>query len=202
MQRIDTQWFVDTLASRRMSQRGLARHLGCDPSSVHRLLTGKRPMRLDEAEQLAALLGKTVSEVLDHAGIPIDPAHTAPVCGYLDGVLEAHLELDREDVERVAALAGAPRNTFAMRAMTAGSIMQSIDGWLFYVALPPEHDGVQSEAIGRLCLVRVRNGPRLVRWLRRGYRPGTWNLDTMLGSMETRDADVAWASPILAVRQV
>jgi transcriptional regulator with XRE-family HTH domain len=68
MDRIDTRWFVDTLAERRLSQRGVARHLGCDPSQVHRLLTGKRTMRLDEAEQLAILLGKPVTEVLDRAG--------------------------------------------------------------------------------------------------------------------------------------
>lgn len=201
MDRIDTRWFVDTLAERRLSQRGLARHLGVDPSQVHRLLTGKRTMRLDEAEQLAILLGKPVTEVLDRAGVPIDAAQTAPIAGHLDGVLEAHLELDRDDVERVPGLAGAPHNTFALRAMTSGSALQSIDGWLFFVVLPPT-DGVPPEAISRLCLVQLKNGPWLVRWLRRGYRAGAWNLEALFGGLQQRDVDVAEATPILAIRQV
>lgn len=70
---VDTGWFVDRLADRRLSQRGLAKFMGIDPVSVHRLLQGKRPMRFDEAKQLAQLLGVTVDDVLRHAVIAAHP---------------------------------------------------------------------------------------------------------------------------------
>lgn len=203
MEPINTQWFVDSLNDKRMSQRGLAKLLGCDPSSVHRLLTGKRPMRLDEAEQLSTLLGKTVGEVLGHAGVPLDSAQTVPVCGHLDMVLEAHLELDRVDIERVAGLAGSPPETYALRAMTEGSAYHLFDGWLFYVAPPTPHAAIQAaDVLDRLCLVRIENGPRLIRWLRRGYRAGTWNLDSLIDATRVRDAVLASAVPVLGMRQV
>lgn len=203
---INTQWFVDTLNDKQMSQRGLAKHLGCDPSSVHRLLTGKRPMRLDEAEQLSTLLGKTVGEVLGHAGVPLHDAQTIPVCGYVDGILEVHLDLDVDagKVERVPGIPGSPPSTIALRALTAGTPNYMIDGWLIIVA-PSLGRGevIPSEVIDRLCMVKLENGQRLIRWVRRGYRSGVWNLDTMMADgSRLRDATLASATPVLALRQV
>lgn len=193
------RWFTSAMAERRVSQRELARLMGVDPATIHRLLTGKRPMRLDEATDLARLLGKSVVDVLDNAGVPMRPTDTVPVAGFVDGIGEAHLELG--GTERVPALAGAPGNTVALRAQTAGSPMQHLDGWVYYVELPLQPTIAEADVLGRYCLVELESGARLLRWVRRGYQRGTWNLDAP-SSPAISNVTLVAATPVLGIRLV
>lgn len=197
--RIDGRWFTSTLRDRRISQRQLAKLMGVDPASIHRLFTGKRPMRLDEATALSKLLDKPVGEILDHAGVPLQTADTVPVAGWVDGVGEVHLEPD-EQTERVPGLAGMAGNTFALRAQTGGTALQFLDGWLFYVELPLRNGEIGSDVIGRYCLVELESGARLMRWVRRGYKRGTWNLDGNFGAPSIASATLTAATPVLGIR--
>jgi plasmid maintenance system antidote protein VapI len=70
---VDHDWFVATLEARKVSQRQLAAKLDVDPASVHRLLTRKRPLRLDEAVAISRILYLPVMEILSHAGIDVAP---------------------------------------------------------------------------------------------------------------------------------
>jgi transcriptional regulator with XRE-family HTH domain len=200
MASLDRRWFTTALADRRLSQRQLAKLMGVDPASVHRLLTGKRPMRLDEATALARLLDKPVTDVLDHAGVPLQPPGDVPVAGWIDGVGEVHLDLSEPASERVPGFPGAPENTVALRAQTSGSPMQHVDGWVYYVALPAAPEGgVDPEAVGRYCLVQLESGTRLLRWVRRGYQRGTWNLEAHT-SPSLANVVLLSASPVLGIR--
>lgn len=175
--------------------------MGVDPASIHRLLTGERPMRLDEATSLSKLLDKPATEILEHAGIPMRVEETAPVCGWVDGVGEAHFDLDSDgERERVPGLVGVPGNTFALRAQTGGTPLQFIDGWLLFVELPLKHGEIAPDVIGRYCLVELESGARLFRWVRRGYKPGTWNLDGNLGTPSIASAKLVAATPVLGIR--
>jgi transcriptional regulator with XRE-family HTH domain len=70
--RVDTRWFQSTLRECDMSQRELARRLRLDPAAVHRRITGKVPLRLDEVTTIARLLRVTPREVIEHAGVDLD----------------------------------------------------------------------------------------------------------------------------------
>lgn len=171
---IDTAWFVTQLSDRRMSQRALARLMGIDPASVHRLLQGKRPMRFDEATQLARLLGVTVDDVLRHAGMPVGAGATVPVVGTIEAGGEAHIDWGAS-IGQVPAPLEMPPNTVALRARTAGTPWDPMDGWVMY--LRPPVDGVPADAVGRMCVVRLAgSGAMLLRFLRRGYTRGRYNL--------------------------
>ena len=53
---MDLDWIRDGLRRPGKSQRGLARALGINPSGVSRLLAGRRAIKLDEIEKIAAYL--------------------------------------------------------------------------------------------------------------------------------------------------
>lgn len=190
---IDTDWFTTQLSDRRMSQRTLARMMGIDPASVHRLLQGKRPMRFDEASQLAQLLGATVDDVLRHAGVPVGAGQTVPVVGRIEDHGEAHIDWGQE-IDRVPAPMEMPANTVAVALRTAGTAWEPMDGWTIY--LRPPVDGVPAEAVGRMCLVRLGgNGTVLLRFLRRSYKRGRWDLvGWQVASVEGAALD--WATPV------
>lgn len=67
---VDHGWFMDRIKlSRYKSQRGLAKALKLNQANLSRLLTGVRPMRLQEAEDLSRLLDIPLTEVLSHSGL-------------------------------------------------------------------------------------------------------------------------------------
>lgn len=51
-------WLRNILTRPGLSQRGLARHLGLEPSQVSRMVQGKRRPQIDEIEKIAAYVGE------------------------------------------------------------------------------------------------------------------------------------------------
>lgn len=195
--RIDGRWFTSAMADRRISQRKLAKLMGVDPASIHRLLTGKRAMRMDEATNLSRLLGVPVADVLTHAGMDVAAgAREVPVVGYVDGAGEVHLELEGRD--RVMAPPDLPANAAAVVARTDGSPLDYMDGWVIFFPMPREN-GVPPDIIGRYSIVQLESGVKLLRYVRRGYKKGTYNLQANVAP-RVESVPLAWASPVLYIR--
>lgn len=197
MQELDTHWFHDTLAAKRLSQRGLAKLLDCNASSVNRLINGKRAMRFEEAERLAVFLGVPVSDVISRAGISVGQGgRRTRLVGYIDGSGEAHVEW-AGDGQAVPILADLPAATVAIQYRTAMSDKESMDGWVVYVE-PPD-DGRIDHALHRWALVSLESGMTMLGFLRRGYVPGKYNISNFTGpNME--NVGLKWATPVLLVR--
>lgn len=153
-------------------------------------------MRMDEATQIARLLSLPVTDVLGHAGVNVQEGQrTAPVAGYVDGQGEAHLDWNATG-EMISAPADLPARAVAVQLRTAASPLDAMDGWTLFATLP---DGVSPDAVGRLCLVGLSgNGVSLLRFVRRGYRRGRYNL-MHPGLGDIQDAALAWAVPVLHI---
>lgn len=196
---MDTRWFKTTLADRRLSQRRLAKLLGCDPASVNRLVHGQRALRFDEAEQLAPLLGVHVSEVIQRAGVDLDDLATGVkthLVGHIDGAGEAHIDWRSRTVQ-VETLPELPRSAVAIQYRTAMTNLDAIDGWTVYVE--PPTGGRVDHALGRLSLVTLESGMTVVGFLRRGYQPGTYNVTNFMPP-QLDNVEVKWATPVLLLR--
>lgn len=193
---LDTAWFLDRLADKQMSQRQLARLLGVDHASVYRLLRGKRQMRMKEAATFAALLGVEVSEVLAHAGVRIGDTgdKTVALIGTIDGEGEIHIDCC---AEHVPAPADIPDDAAAVRVQAQAGPYALLDGWIYICAKPAPPS---PEAIGRMCAVKIKNGVTLMRFVRRGYRPGTYNLLTSTTAVGMENAELEWVAPVLIAR--
>lgn len=70
-------WIRDGLKKARRRQADLARHLGIDPAQMSRAMQGKRALRTDEIESIAAFLGLT---------IPAPPPSIQKAAGSIQGV--------------------------------------------------------------------------------------------------------------------
>jgi transcriptional regulator with XRE-family HTH domain len=197
---MDTRWFTGALADRQLSQRGLAKLLGCDAASVNRLVHGRRALRLDEAERLAPLLGVKVSEVIERAGIELGETSvgttTTHLVGHIDGAGEAHIDW-RSRVAIVETLPDLPRSAVAVQYRTAMTSLDAIDGWTVYVE--PPVNGRVDQALGRLALVTLESGITIVGFLRRGYQPGTYNVTNFVPPL-LENVSVRWATAVLLLR--
>lgn len=194
---INTRWFNAVLHERGISQRELCRRLGLDSSAMSLTFRGKRQMKMTEAVDIARLLGVPLTDVLENAGIKLDSAgaRLAPVVGHMDSEGEAHIAWKARG-ERVSVPAELPDDTVALVAKTEGGPLSLMDGWTFFLEPPSEPS---PDIIGRYCVVGLQGGVSLVRFVRRGYKHGTYNLASTI-AVSIENAALEWASPILLIR--
>lgn len=193
--KIETEWFLDRLATRKLSQRGLAKLMGIDQAAVSLMLRGKRRITLEEAAQLAVLLDASTTEVLERAGMPVYGEPKCQLVGSLNAQHEVvmHGEGAHDSVDTPP---GVPKNCIALQARTANSDQEQIDGWLYFV---DGEKAAPASCIGDLAMVAVKgNGIKLAH-VKRGYRRGAYNLLTQRGELMT-NAEVAWASRVLWIK--
>lgn len=197
---IDARWFDHHLQDRRMSRRQLARLMGIDPASVYRLLHGIRRMRMDEAAQLANILGVPVSDVIQHAGLPLEGGdRVVPIAGTVDGMGEVTIDLDNA-LGKVRPPADVPDSAIALQAHAIGTgPLSMVDGWVFFIDRPTGK-GVPADIAGRYAVCQLDSGVTLLRFVRRGYQPGTWNLDSHTAAASIQNARLTWAQPVLYIR--
>lgn len=199
-QAINTRWFNAMLQDRGLSQRELCRRLGLDSSAMSLTFRGKRQMKMTEAVDIARLLGVPLTDVLENAGIKLDSAgmRLAPVVGFVDGEGEAHIAWKGKGGERVSVPTELPEDAVALVAKPQGGPFSLLDGWTFFIA-PPSPPS--AEIVGRYCVVGVQNSVSLLRFVRRGYKPGTFNLASE-NAVSIENASLEWASPVLLIRPV
>lgn len=189
----NTRWFVERLADKKLSQRGLARAMGLDAAAVSLMLRGKRQMKLTEAAEIGRLLGRPASEVIAAAGIKLDGAKAVPLMGTVDSSGEI-APVAGKPTQKVPHPGGElPDDLYVLQVRNTGHYM---DGWLLYTS-PPVRESVEPEAIGRLSMCKLTNGVKYLASPTRGYQRGTWNLEGPCTHIENARLD--WAVPVLLI---
>lgn len=191
---VDTQWFKDRLAEKRLSQRGLAKMLDLDAAAISLTLRGRREMKLSEAASIAMLLGTPVEEVLAHAGVRTN-SDGARI--NVSAVIDEHQEvvaIPPSESFEVAVPPGLPANCMAIQCRTTGTPMAYKDGWIFFTRTP---ENVSADAVGRFSYVRMKNGLATLAQVARGYRPGRYNLS---GPASAENVELDFAEPVLLIQ--
>lgn len=70
--KIDHAWFTEQFEDVGLSQRGAARELGIDASSLAHALYGNRKLQIQEAIDLARVLRLPLRQVLERAGYDLN----------------------------------------------------------------------------------------------------------------------------------
>lgn len=195
---VQTQWFKDRLADRRMSQRALARAMGLDQAAVSLMFRGRREMRISEAIEIAHLLGRSPDEVMEAAGVDIaNRGKRVPIARYLDGTGEVHM-IEVDDYQYVPFPGGdLPPTACAVQCRTAGSQLDFMDGWLLFIDSMVK-PGVPAEAVGRLSVCKMA-GNRIMHLAKpsRGYGRNRWHLTGPAASAQ--DVELEFANPVLQI---
>ncbi|MBB3461554.1 helix-turn-helix transcriptional regulator [Rhizobium sp. BK377] len=210
MAEIDGDWFHNQLDGRGQSLRALARHLGKDASAVSRTFSGKRRMTMEEAVEIAAFLGVSVSEVMHHAGIagragttsegdgPGPKILLSAVIGE-DGEVRPLAEpqpLPQAVLDKAQLSIGASRNRRIIAAeVRASSGPLSI--WDDAVFFFPPADGIEPGAIGALSICGLAGGRQILAKLDRARKTGEARVVLSDGGIV--EAALTTATPVLAV---
>lgn len=191
-QKIDTQWFVDRLADRDLSQRGLAKLMNLDPAAVSLMFRGRRKMTMAEAAQLATILDVAPADMFERAGIATKHPKQVKLVGTVNGKGEL-ISFGKGAHSYVDPPGDVPPETVAFQCKTAGTELDRMDGMIYFV------DHVKSNPshfLNVFCACALKAGPTVISQVRKGYLRGTYNLIRLGTNQTIENAQVAWASPI------
>lgn len=193
---VDRRFFETLMAAKKLSMRSLAAKMGRTHSQLSLMFSGQRRLQLDEAAQLAEILGVPLHRVAEAAGVGKTRANgrRVDVIGAMNGrgVVETY---PAGVIERATTPdAELPAGTVAIQARTAETPAAWMDGW---VAFCVKSDEIEPDAIGRFCLAKIEGGDTVLATVRRGYRDGTYNLS---GPYSAESVRLEWATPILITR--
>jgi transcriptional regulator with XRE-family HTH domain len=192
---IDTQWFIDKLAQRDMSQRDMAKLMGVDPASVNRMLRGQRKMTMAEAAQFAALLNVSTAEMFERAGLDVPGRAKVKLLGHINAKSEATFG-PKGGHSFVDSLGELPLETIALQARTAGTKMDRIDGFIYYI---DHQKSAPANYMGSWCLCALKDNGAVVGMVKKGYARGTYNLVLLDGEV-IENVEILWSSPLLYLK--
>lgn len=117
----------------------------------------------------------------------------------LVGKVGAGSEITRFDEGDVLAGIELPPGMEAPNAaeITGDSQYPLQEGWLIFYG--PEHQGIGEDCIGKLCVVQVKDGPTLLKTLKRGSRKGLFRLESW-NAPPREDVKLLWAARVIDIR--
>jgi hypothetical protein len=71
------------------------------------------------------------------------------------------------------------------------------EGWRIFYG--PEHQGIAEDCLGKLCVVQVKDGPTLLKTLKRGSRRGLFRLESW-NAPPREDVKLAWAARVVFIQ--
>ena len=190
---MDTTWFKERLAEKKLSQRALSKLMELDPAAVSLMLRGMRRMTPKEAHQLAVILGFDVTEVLRRAGVPVTEDITmATVVGTIDSAHNVSM-LPAASQHSVVAPPECYTNTLVLQTRDRATLR---DGWLYFVSPVREQPETR---LGQLSIIHV-DGHTVLGWVTSAYLTGKFNVTSGHGEDLAVDAEPDWVSPVLWVK--
>lgn len=116
----------------------------------------------------------------------------------LVGKVGAGSEITRFDEGSVLAGVEAPPGVDApnVAEISGDSQYPLQEGWLIFYG--PEHQGVAEECLGKLCVVQVKDGPTLLKTLKRGTRRGLFRLESW-NAPPREDVKLLWAARVVSI---
>ncbi len=179
---------------RKLTLEKLAEPLGTSAGHLHKWETGKVSITLDRLTKVADALGCTIIDLVEGLA-------KVPVVGKV-GAGSVVLSIDDyalgQGEREVRCPTGLdPQQTVAVE-VEGDSMLPIEEGWLLFYTR--NYEGVPVECIGKLCVVQLfDDGPRYVKRLKLGRKPGLFNLYST-NAREMEDIALAWAAPVLDAR--
>jgi len=145
-------WFKRQLGG--MDQKDLAKKIGKDPTHFSRLLSGERPISVNDVVKMANEKGWAVDEIIREFGYPELLHTTLPIKGKITADAKVWPVSSRKSEASSVQVSGYPKDSVAYVADMAGGSLAPYHGATF--VLPGSADEkLPPSAFGRLVMVEV-----------------------------------------------
>jgi phage repressor protein C with HTH and peptisase S24 domain len=185
-----------------ITQSDLARRVGVKQASVWHLLQPEA-QKSGLTPQIARALGVNPDWLATGIGprLALESAQpTVPVVGYVGAGAEVFFVDDLAKGQRIddaPPFPGQDGHVNAVRVRGDSMLPQLENGWTLYYSVD-QSAGVMEDAINRLSVVQVHEGPVLVKKLERGRKKNLWRLVSHNASPRD-DVRLDWAARVRAI---
>lgn len=174
-----------------------ARAIGIPEERYRHHENGIRGLSRDGSDERYARFYRVSLEWLRTGRGPMRRSQT-PVLGFVGAGAEV---FPVDDHAKGAALdhidTGLPEDAVAL-VIRGESQYPLQDGWVV-IYRRADQEGVPDACLNRLCIAKVKDGPTLLKTLRRGPLPRTFNLESW-NAAPREGVKLDWASPVLSIR--
>lgn len=180
-----------------MSQAALGKVFKISREAVSLWESGDNAPTLDKIGKIAQTTGFSAEWLMtggeNHGAAANDPE------ALLVGKVGAGAEIIRFDSPDVLAGIPVPPGLGAVNAaeISGDSQYPLLPGWIIFYG--PENQGIPTDSLGRLCVVQVKDGPTLLKTLKRGSRKGLYRLESW-NAPPREDQRIEWAARVLDIR--
>ncbi len=197
------QWFQQRLRQLGKTQRGLAKHMGLDPSRITEILNESRHIRIEEAVEIAEYLETPLDDLAPKLGAAIASSVRASslVVGYV-GAGETVLSIDDHAKGSGLYKIEAPQGE-------GGGVCVVVRGQSMAPRFKDgEHLGYSRDegldpanCYGRECVVQTKDGRQLVKIVEPGSNSGEVTLISVNASTPIEhNVPVEWIAPVTWVK--
>lgn len=176
------------LREARVNQAELADELGVTQGTVSRWLSGKAKPEVQHWLSVRQFLSRHGVDIGEDSG----GRRSIPLSGYV-GAGQQVIPVDGDgDVDQIEPALPVPDGTICVRVRGDSMYPRYFDGELLYYRsepVPPD------SALGRECVVRLKDGRMLVKMFRRGTKVGRYTLESW-NAPPIEDQDVEWVAPV------
>ncbi|NIA70235.1 helix-turn-helix transcriptional regulator [Pelagibius litoralis] len=200
---MEKQWFQQRLRQLGKTQRGLAKHMGLDPSRITEILNESRSIKIEEAVEIADYLETPLDDLVTKLGASIARGIRASslVVGYV-GAGETVLSIDDHAKGSGLYKIEAPQGE-------GGSVCVVVRGNSMAPRFKDgEHLGYSrdegldpAKCFGRECVVQTKDGRQLVKIVEPGNRAGEVTLVSVNATTPIEhNVAVEWVAPVTWVK--
>jgi len=200
---MEKRWFQDRLRHLGKTQRGLAKHMGLDPSRVTEILNQNRSIKIEEAVEMSEYLETSLEDLVIRLGTNINPEAKASslVVGYV-GAGETVLSIDDHAKGSGLYKIDAPQGE-------GGGVCVVVRGQSMSPRFRDgEHLGYSREdgldlakCFGRECVVQTKDGRQLVKIVEPGNAPGEVTLVSVNSATPIeQNVAIEWVAPVTWVK--
>jgi phage repressor protein C with HTH and peptisase S24 domain len=200
---MEKRWFQDRLRQLGKTQRGLAKHMGLDPSRITEILNQSRSIKVEEAVEMAEYLETSLEDVVSKLGAFVnrDAKASSLVVGYV-GAGETVFSVDDHEKGSGLYKIDAPQGEGGgVCVVVRGNSMSPRfrDGeHLGY----SREDGLDlAKCFGRECVVQTKDGRQLVKIVEPGNTVGEVTLVSVNSATPIeQNVPVEWVAPVTWVK--
>lgn len=182
-------WYVhEWLKHRNLKQRDLVDRTEWNKSQISEWVGGKERWNRDVLNGLARAIGVEPADLLR-------PPQESLLIGKVGAGAEIH-RLEHPDI--LAGIPVSPGLNAPNVAMIEGDSQYPLqEGWLIFYGA--ENQGVPDECIGKLSVVQIKDGPTLLKTLKRAAKKGLFRLESW-NAPPREDVHLEWAAKVKEIR--
>lgn len=200
---MEKRWFQDRLRQLGKTQRGLAKHMGLDPSRITEILNQSRSIKIEEAVEMAEYMETSLEDVVSKLGAFVnrDAKASSLVVGYVGAGETVYSVDDHEKGSGLYKIDAPQGEGGGVCVVVRGNSMSPRfrDGeHLGY----SREDGLDlAKCYGRECVVQTKDGRQLVKIVEPGNAVGEVTLVSVNSATPIeQNVPVEWVAPVTWVK--